>query len=45
MRKHLYSRPDVFQLRVNRSAYSRVVDMQESEGEAAVSEAAPEDRT
>ena len=38
-----YSRPDVFQLRVNRSPHRRVVEMQEQEYEAVESEAAPEE--
>jgi nitrilase len=37
-----YSRPDVFQLRVNRTPHRRVVEMQEQEYEAVESEAAAE---
>lgn len=37
-----YSRPDVFQLRVNRNPHRRVVEMQGEEYEAVESEAAPE---
>jgi hypothetical protein len=37
-----YSRPDIFQLRVNRSSHSRVVEMQDQEYEAVEPEAAPE---
>ena len=38
-----YSRPDVFQLRVNRTPHRRVVDIQEQEYEAHESEADPEE--
>jgi len=38
-----YSRPDVFQLRVNRTPHRRVVEMEEQEYEAIESEAAPEE--
>ena len=37
-----YSRPDIFQLRVNRSSHCRVVEMQGQEYEAVEPEAAPE---
>jgi predicted amidohydrolase len=38
-----YSRPDVFQLHVNRTPHRRVVAMQEQEYEAVESESAPEE--
>ena len=38
-----YSRPDLFQLRVNRTRYRRVVEMQEQDDEVVEPEAAPEE--